>query len=288
MLREYVIVTDSCADLPKTTLEEYGIVSLPLELHFDNGESKYNDEIEYKAFYDRLRAKERVTTSSVNVERFTACFEKILLAGKDVFYVGFSSALSATYRMAALAAQQLREKYPEASLYTIDSLCASLGEGLFVTLLADKKREGMTLEALYAYAKALRLRVCHDFTVDDLFFLKRGGRISAATALLGTVLSVKPVLHVDDEGRLVSVRKVRGRRTSILSLFERMKENVTEEGKRRIYISHGDCYEDACLLAEMIRREYPDVQILVHYVGSVIGSHSGPGTLALFYLGRTR
>lgn len=288
MNESYVIVTDSCADLPKSILKEYNLLSLPLVLHYENGETKLNDEIEHKSFFERLRAKEQVKTSAVNANRFAALFEEQCRAGKDIFYIGFSSALSATYQCAALAAEELRPKYPARKIYTVDSLCASLGQGLFTVLLAKKKNEGYSIEQLYDYAVANRLHMCHEFTVDDLFFLKRGGRISSATAILGTMLAIKPVMHVDDEGHLVKVGTARGRRASIAALFEKMKSNAIEPEKQLVYICHGDCYDDAQTLGDMIKREYPTAEVMIDYVGPVIGSHSGPGTLALFYLGKVR
>lgn len=288
MSEKYVIVTDSGADLPKEILARYGIISLPLVLHFEDGEVKYNDEVAFPAFFARLRAKERVRTAAVNAERFARAFEALLLEGKDIFYIGFSSALSATYGAGKAAAEALRARFPERKIFTVDSFCASLGEGLLVTLAAEKKKEGASIEALYEYVKAQRWHISHVFTVDDLFFLKRGGRVSGATAVLGSMLSVKPLMHVDNEGRLVKTGTVRGRRASVTALFEKMKESKIEEDEGQVYICHGDCYEDARALADMIEREYSHIHVMIAYVGPVIASHSGPGTLGLFYLCKER
>ncbi len=288
MSKAYVIVTDSGADLPKEILAQYGILSLPLVLHFEDGEVKYNDEVAFSAFFARLRAKERVRTAAVNAERFAHAFEQLLADGKDIFYIGFSSALSATFAAGKAAAEALRGKFPERKIFAVDSLCASLGEGLLVTLAAKRKEAGASIEELYEYVMKERWRVCHSFTVDDLFFLKRGGRVSGTTAVLGSMLSVKPLMHVDNEGRLVKTGAVRGRRASLVALFERMKENVSEGGEKLVYICHGDCLGDARALADMIEKEYPDSLVMIDYVGPVIASHSGPGTLGLFYLGKER
>lgn len=288
MSKAYVIVTDSGADLPREVLTRYGILSLPLVLHFEDGEVKYNDEVAFPAFFARLRAKESVRTAAVNTERFARAFKLLLSEGKDIFYIGFSSALSATFGAGKAAAEALRGEFPERKIFTVDSLSASLGEGLLVTLAAKRKEAGASMEELYEYVMEERWRVCHSFTVDDLFFLKRGGRVSGATAVLGSMLSVKPLMHVDNEGRLVKTGAVRGRRASLVALFERMKENALDTGEKLVYICHGDCLEDARALADMIEKEYPDSLVMIDYVGPVIASHSGPGTLGLFYLGKER
>ena len=272
MSQDYVIVTDSGADLPKELLARYSILSLPLELHFEDGETRYNDDVALSPFFARLRAKQTVRTSAVNMERFLHVFETVFKQGKDIFYIGFSSALSATYRAGELAAEELVTRYPQRKILTVDSLCASLGQGLLVILAAKKKEGGMKIEELYEYVKRERWHLCHEFTVDDLFFLKRGGRVSGATAVLGTLLSVKPIMHVDNEGRLVKIGTARGRRASLTALMERMKKNAVDRGEMPVYICHGDCYEDACALGEMIQRALRKIKE-IHWLVSRFALH---------------
>lgn len=286
-MSEYVILTDSGADLPLELSASLGIGVIDLVLQFGDT-TKFDSEMDKKEFYDRLRAKEPVTTSAVNMERFKEFFEAYLKDGKDVLYLGFSSGLSATYVAGRNAAEELAEAYPERKVMTVDTLCASLGQGLLVTLAAKKKNEGASLEEVYAFVTENVLHLCHWFTVDDLFFLKRGGRVSAATAVLGTMLAIKPVLHVDNEGHLINVAKVRGRRAAVDSLYDKIAESAIAPEGQLYYICHGDCIEDAEYLAGKIRAAYPQSEVMIGYTGTVIGAHSGPGTLALFFLGAQR
>ena len=214
--------------------------------------------------------------------------EPHLQAGEDILYLGFSSALSGTYNAGAVAAQQLAEKYPERKLYAVDTLSASMGQGLLVYLTVQQKRAGATIEQARDYAEAQKLHLCHWFAVDDLNHLHRGGRVSATPAVLGTVLNIKPVLHMDNEGGLIFMEKVRGRRNSIKRMLEKMRETAIEPEKQIVFMSHGDCLEDAEYLAGRIREEWGVKDVVINYVGPVIGAHSGPGTLALFFLGTER
>ncbi len=287
MRNDFVILTDSCADLPADVLAEYGIGCVELSLCV-NGETKRGSEVEPKTFYDLLRSKATVTTSAVNMQNFVDFFEPYLKDGKDVLYLAFSSGLSATYTAGKNAAEELKEKYPDRKIFAFDTLAASLGQGLFVTLVAKKAETGATIEETLAYAEQIRPMLCHWFTVDDLFFLKRGGRVSAATAVLGTMLSIKPFMHVDDEGHLINISKVRGRRASVDALFDKMVETAIAPENQLMYICHGDCIEDAEYLKGKILAAYPNAEVMIGYTGTVIGSHSGPGTLALFFLGGKR
>ena len=287
-MNEFIIITDSSADLPKSVACDMGVEVIPLEVNIDGIGCKYNDEIDIKEFYGWLRDKKGAKTSAVNMEKFCEVFEKFAADGKDILYIGFSSGLSATYMAAKNAAEEISEKYPDRKVIAVDSLCASLGQGLLVKHAVDKKNSGATIEEVAQFVEDNRLNLCHWFTVEDLFFLKRGGRVSAATAVMGTVLQIKPVMHVDDEGKLINVEKARGRAASINSLFAKMKETAIDPEKQTIYISHGDCYDDAKKLADMITAEFGITDILINEVGPVIGAHSGPGTLALFFLGSKR
>ena len=286
-MNEFVIITDSSCDLPASVAENMGVKVIPLEVNME-GVIKLNDEIDIKEFYAYLREKHGAKTSAVNMERFIETFETYVAEGKDLLYIGFSSGLSATYMAAKNAAEELSEKYPDRKIMAVDSLCASLGQGLLVKYAVDKKNSGATIEEVAEFVETEKWHLAHWFTVDDLFFLKRGGRVSAATAVLGTVLQFKPVLHVDNEGHLINMSKVRGRNASIKALFEKMKETALSLEGQTIYISHGDCYEDAKALADMITAEYGITDILINEVGPVIGAHSGPGTLALFFLAKER
>ena len=287
MMNEFVIMTDSSSDLPKSVAEDLGVRVIPLEVNME-GDIRLSDEIDIKEFYDYLRAKHGAKTSAINLDRFTKEFEKVLSEGKDVLYIGFSSGLSATYMASKNAAEEVLEAHPDRKVIALDSLCASLGQGLLVKLAVDKKNSGATIEEVAEYVESIKPNLVHWFTVEDLFFLKRGGRVSATTAVVGTMLQIKPILHVDDEGKLVSMDKVRGRQGSIKALFDKMKATAIEPEKQTVYISHGDCYDDAKKLADMVREELGVTDILISEIGPVIGAHSGPGTVALFYLGTRR
>ena len=286
-MNEFVIITDSSCDLPASVAEAMGVKVIPLEVNME-GNIKLNDEIDIKEFYAYLREKHGAKTSAVNMDRFIETFETYVSEGKDLLYIGFSSGLSATYMAGKNACEELSEKYPDRKLIAVDSLCASLGQGLIVKYAVDKKNAGATVEEVAEYVESEKWHLAHWFTVDDLFFLKRGGRVSAATAVLGTVLQFKPVLHVDNEGHLINMSKVRGRNASIKALLDMMKETAISPETQTVYISHGDCYDDAKTLADMITAEYGITDILINEVGPVIGAHSGPGTLALFFLAKER
>ena len=228
------------------------------------------------------------TTSAISVGVFDEAMRKILDSGRDVLYLAFSSALSTTYQSAVIAADDLREAYPGRKIFVVDTLSASLGQGLLVYLCVQEKRKGKTIDQVHVFAEETKAKVCHWFTVDDLNHLKRGGRVSAAAALFGTMLSIKPVLHVDDTGHLVPVSKTRGRKASLLALVDRMAESAVDPAGQTIFISHGDCEADAEFVADEVRRRFGVQDIYINYVGPVIGNHSGPGTLALFFLGSRR
>jgi len=290
-MRDYVIMTDSCCDLTASLAEELALTVLPLSLQM--GAQTYRNfldgrEIGFQDFYARLRSGEAATTSAVNVGEFETAMRAILAGGRDILYLGFSSALSTTYQSAVIAAESLREEFPEADIRTVDTLCASGGQGMLTYLCAREKQAGKSLAEVHAFAEETKLHLCHWFTVDDLNHLKRGGRINAATAMVGTMLSIKPVLHVDDEGRLISVGKARGRKASLLALVDRMEKTAIDPAGQTIFITHGDCEADARFVAEEITRRFGITDIRINYVGPVIGNHSGPGTMALFFLGSHR
>ena len=287
-MKEYVIVTDSSCDLPKQLADSWGVQTLSLEVNIDGVGKFLNHEIEPRQFYEYLRDKRPVKTSAANMDAFCELFEKIAKEGKDIIYIGFSTGLSATYSAGKNAAEDVMEKYPDCKILTVDSLCAALGQGLLVKYAVDKKNAGATIDELAEYVKETVPKLAHWFTVEDLFFLKRGGRVSAATAVMGTVLQIKPVMHVDNDGKLINVEKARGRDASIKAMFAKMKQSAIDPEKQTVYIGHGDCYDDAKKLADMITAEFGITDILIDYVGPVIGAHSGPGTLALFFIASQR
>ena len=287
-MNKYVIVTDSSSDLTSDIINDPEVVYLQLDVLMDGEASKANCDVDIKDFYAKLRSKKNATTSAVNIDKFIETFDKYLSEGYDVLYLGFSSGLSGTFNAGFVAAKELSEKYPERKVFAVDTLAASLGEGLLVYYAFKMKQDGADIESVRDYVEENKLKLCHWFTVDDLFFLKRGGRINAATAIVGSMLSIKPVLHVDNKGRLISVSKARGRKAALDALFDKMKETAIEPEKQVVFISHGDSEEDAKYLADRIKTELGSPEVVISYVGPVIGAHSGPGTIALFYLGCER
>ena len=288
-MKDYIIFTDSACDMELSTLKKWNVKCIDLTLKFENEEKIWsNNEIEPKTFYQKMRDGGIAKTSAVNSENFKQGFEEEIKKGNDILYLAFSSGLSTTCNSGAFACKALSEVYPDSKLITVDSLAASAGFGLLLYLAVQKKEEGATIEELEKYIKETVPHICHWFTVDDLVYLKRGGRVSPAAAFIGGMLGIKPVLHVDDEGHLVPVTKVRGRKASIKALADKYGELAIDKTTGPIFICHGDCQEDAQLLADIIKNDYGrDIDITV-YTGPVIGAHSGPGTLALFFLGKNK
>ena len=287
-MSSYKIITDSCADLSPEMINALDVSSIPLTVMF-RGENR-NDCVDdsIKEVYDGLRNGEVATTAAANPAGWASVMEPALQAGQDVLVLAFSSGLSTTYQSAVIAAADLADKYTERKILVVDTLCASLGQGLLVWYACKKRDEGMTLEQLYHWVEENKLHICHWFTVDDLMYLKRGGRVSAATALVGTMLQIKPVLHVDDEGHLVNVAKARGRKASIDAMAKKVAELGGNFDNSTCFISHGDCLEDAQYLAQVLKEKYSVKEVIIGYVGAVIGSHAGPGVLALFFMGDYR
>ena len=288
-MSEFVICTDSGCDLPAETLREWGVSYCWLTYLFDGEEHEYgNYEIPFPEFYDRMRRGDVARTSAVNADAFVRGFEEILLQGRDILYIGFSTGLSTTANSAEIAAGTLRDKYPEREIRCVDTLAASTGQGLLVYMAVEKKKAGGTIDECEALVRETIPHLCHWFTVEDLVYLKRGGRVSAATAFVGNLLAFKPVLHVDDEGHLINMTKVRGRKTSIAALADKYGELALDKSGGTVFISHGDCLEDAQQLADLLHERYGVTVARLDYVGPVIGAHSGPGTLALFFVGDHR
>ena len=284
----YKIITDTCCDYPAEMYKDLDLTVVPLAVLYKGVNYKEYDEAWLKALFDGLRQGEHTSTTAANPQDWTTAIEPVLQAGQDALVLTFSSGLSTTYQSAVIAAEELAEKYPERKVRVVDTLCASLGQGLLVWYACKKRDEGLDLDQLAAWCEENKLHLCHWFTVDDLMYLKRGGRVSAATALLGTMLQIKPVLHVDNEGHLINVAKARGRKASIEALAAKMGQTGLPGENETVFICHGDCLEDAQYLESIVKEKYGVKNVFIYYVGAVIGSHSGPGTLALFYLGEHR
>lgn len=287
----YRIFTDSCSDLPAEYIKKHDdLTVLPLTYSLDGKE--YRDDgwvsISMEDFYGRMRRGSISTTSLINVQRFLEAFTPCLEKGEDILYIAFSSALSGTCQNAMIAAGDLREQFPERRITVIDSLCACMGFGMLVTLAQQKKEEGMGYDELVAWVDDEKLRAVHWFTVDNLNHLRRGGRLSTTSAFLGTILSIKPVLHVSDEGKLVPVEKVKGRRNALRSLVERTAQTIVDPEQQTLFINHGDALEEARTVADMIRERINIRDITINPIGPVIGSHAGPGTIAVFFMGTGR
>lgn len=288
MSRKFDIVTDSACDMPSAYLQGKRVDCVPLGFTMDNvnyaGES--GEKITEKAFYQKLREGSMPTTYQVTSEQAKSHIENHLQEGKDVLVLAFSSALSGTAGSFAVAARELKKLYPKRKVLVVDSLCASMGEGLLLDYVLRKADGGAGLEETARYAEEIKGRICHHFTVDNLFHLKRGGRVNSATAVIGSILKIKPIMRVDEAGRLEVVTKIIGRKKALATLVDRMFESAEMGDGDPIFISHGDCIEDAEYVKDLIRIRNPKVRIETHYVGSVIGAHAGAGVVAVFHKGR--
>lgn len=289
-MSDYVILTDSTTDLTPDLVKELELEIIPMDFTVD-GISYRNDpqesELSSKQFYDLLRNGKTSTTSQVSVSCFEENMTPFLEQGKDVLYLSFSSGLSGTFNSSRLAIEAFSDKYPSRKIITVDTLCASMGEGLLVYHAAKLRREGKSIEEVATWVNDNKLKLCHWFTVDDLNFLKRGGRVSGAAALVGTMLGIKPVLHVDNEGHLIPMEKVRGRKASLDALLNHMEKTMLTQ-EQAIFVSHGDCAADCEYLVKELRSRFGIKYIHTNNIGPVIGSHSGPGTVAVFFLGTER
>ena len=283
----YQIITDSCCDFTEAQCRQWDVVSVPLTVTY-NGENheNFSDETAVKAFYDELRSGVMASTSAVNPDGWAGAMEPALKEGKDVLVLAFSSGLSTTYQSAVIAAKELQEVYPDRTIKVIDTLCAALGQGLLVWHAAQKRDAGLSIEDTAAWVEENKLHICHWVTVDDLSHLKRGGRISATTAIVGTMLNIKPIIFVDNDGHLINTAKVRGRKTALEFLAKKFAETGTDSDT--VFIGHGDCAEDAAALEAMLKEKHGVKNVITGYVGPVIGAHTGPGVLVLFFLGSKR
>lgn len=288
-MNNFVVYTDSGCDIAPELLKEWGVYSSCLTFRFDGDKTEYsNNDMTVTDFYNRMRAGGVAKTAAINVGTFLDEFEKLLTQGFDILYLGFSSKLSSTYSSAEIAAQQLRGQYPERTVITVDTLSASAGQGMLVYLAQEMKLDGASLQETADYIEDLKLRIAHWVTVEDLVYLKRGGRISSTAAVVGNALGIKPIIHVDNEGGLVSVAKVRGRKNSIRTLADKFAEFAVNPSNDIVFLCHSDCEEDAEDLAALLDKQYHATVGLVTNIGPVIGAHTGPGTVAVFFIGKER
>lgn len=290
MVRRFEIVTDSGADMPSEYLEKHHITCVRLGFTMNNVhyEGECGESISHEAFYQKLREGAMPTTYQVTCDMAKKYLIDILENKRDVLIIAFSSALSGTAESFKLAAKQLSKKYKSRKIIVVDSLCASMGQGLLLDYVVQKADEGASIEETAKYAENLKYKICHHFTVDNLFHLKRGGRISATTALVGSILMIKPIMHVNDKGQLVAIGKSMGRKKSLKTLVDNVLSCKDMGENDRIFISHGDCMEDVEYVKNLLKQKLPNVNILVGYVGNVIGAHAGPGTIAIFHKGEKR
>jgi DegV family protein with EDD domain len=287
MRKEYVITTDSSCDLPESYLEEHGISCAYLSYQLDGRHYTHENFLPVQEFYGRIRAGSMPTTAQVNPDDIRSIMEPHLKEGKDILHIAFSSGLSGSYNSSRIAAEELMEEYPDCRIQVVDSLAASMGQGLLVYMCQQKKEAGEEMEDVADWAEKNKNHIVHVFTVDDLEHLYRGGRVSKTAMILGGMLNIKPLLHVDEEGRLVATGKVRGRKKALAELVTMMDRQIGSYAQDcdTIFISHGDCEEDAQYVVDKIKEKYPIRTVMMNYVGSVIGAHSGPGTVALFFMG---
>lgn len=290
-MSSYVIITDSSCDLPDSIVKELELEVLPLAFIMDGKTYRNypdNREMSPEEFYNKEREGLMATTNAVNVGEATDAIEAVLKQGKDALVLAFSSGLSTTYNSFQIAADDLSEKYPDRKVYAVDTLCASLGQGMLVYQAAKLRQQGKSIEEVRDWAEANKLHQCHWFTVNDLFFLKKGGRVSAATAVVGTMLQIKPVMHVDNEGHLIKVDTARGRKASLRAIIDKVAETGIDPASQTMFICHSDCLEDAQYISDQVKERYGVKEIIINPIGPVIGAHTGPGCVSLFFTGKHR
>ena len=290
-MSDYIIITDSSCDLPDSLVKELELEVLPLSFIMDGKTYRNypdNREMAPDEFYGRQKDGLMATTNAVNVGEATDALESVLKQEKDVLVLAFSSGLSTTYNSLQIAADDLAGQYPDRKVFVVDTLCASLGQGMFVYQAAQLRKAGKGIEEVRDWAEANKLNQCHWFTVNDLFFLKKGGRVSAATAVVGTMLQIKPVMHVDNEGHLIKVTTARGRKASLNALVDKVGELAEDPAAQTMFISNSDCLDEAQYVANEIKKRYGTKQIIINSIGPVIGAHTGPGCVALFFTGKHR
>ena len=287
---ETIIITDSCCDLPYDYIKQNNIEMIPVTIMM-NGIDKKDDLAQtrqYDAFYQQILDGKMPTTSQINTYEFKEIFMKYVKENKQVLYIGFSSALSSCINSAKIAQEDIKEEVPEAKITIVDSKCASMGLGLLIYYAVEELKKGKSMEEIVAYLEANKLRINHWFTVEDLNHLYRGGRVSKTAATFGTLLQIKPILHVDNAGRLIPLEKVKGRKKSLKGLVEKVKENIISPEEQVVFISHGGAIEEAEEVKKVIMEACHVKEVWINYIGAAVGSHSGPGTIAIFFMGKQR
>ena len=287
-MNEFVIVSDSTVDLPKEYLQSKQVPIISLSYIMDGVTYEEMDGLSHKEFFEKLRAGSLPTTSQINPEQAREALESFAKEGKDTLYIGFSSGLSGSYNSVRMAAEDLKEEYPDINIITIDSLCACMGEGLLLYKALELKEHGMSMEEIAKWVEANKLHICHNVTVDDLNHLHRGGRISKTTAVVGSMIKIKPIIHMSDEGKLVVIGKERGRKKSLVSIVDRMEKQMQGYDNDIVMITHGDCIEDAEFVKKQVEERFGIHNVMINGIGSVIGSHTGAGVVAVFFMGDKR
>ena len=287
-MNEFVIVSDSTVDLPKEYLQSKQVPIISLSYIMDGVTYEEMDGLSHKEFFEKLRAGSLPTTSQINPEQAREALEPFAKEGKDILYIGFSSGLSGSYNSVRMAAEDLKEEYPDINIIAIDSLCACMGEGLLLYKALELKEHGMSMEEIAKWVEANKLHICHNVTVDDLNHLHRGGRISKTTAVVGSMIKIKPIIHMSDEGKLVVIGKERGRKKSLVSIVDRMEKQMQGYDNDIVMITHGDCIEDAEFVKKQVEERFGIHNVMITGSGSVIGSHTGAGVVAVFFMGDKR
>ena len=287
-MNEFVIVSDSTVDLPKEYLQSKQVPIISLSYIMDGVTYEEMDGLSHKEFFEKLRAGSLPTTSQINPEQAREALEPFAKEGKDILYIGFSSGLSGSYNSVRMAAEDLKEEYPDINIIAIDSLCACMGEGLLLYKALELKEHGMSMEEIAKWVEANKLHICHNVTVDDLNHLHREGRISKTTAVVGSMIKIKPIIHMSDEGKLVVIGKERGRKKSLVSIVDRMEKQMQGYDNDIVMITHGDCIEDAEFVKKQVEERFGIHNVMINGIGSVIGSHTGAGVVAVFFMGDKR
>lgn len=287
-MNEFVIVSDSTVDLPKEYLRDKQVPIISLSYVMDGVTYEEMNGLSHKEFFEKLRTGALPTTSQINPEQAREALEPFAKEGKDILYIGFSSGLSGSYNSVRIAAEELKEEYPDVEIIVIDSLCACMGEGLLLHKALELKAQGMELKEIAEWVEHNKLHVCHNVTVDDLNHLHRGGRISKTTAVVGSMIKIKPIIHMSDEGKLVVIGKERGRKKSLISIVDRMEKQMQGYENDIVMITHGDCIEDAEFVKKQVEDRFGIHNIMINGIGSVIGSHTGAGVVAVFFMGDKR
>lgn len=287
---EYLITTDNMSDLPEEYLKEHQIKTCSLSYMLEGERYTSKNGMDSHLFYEKMRNGSMPTTSQVNPEEAKQDLKEFLKEDKDIIHIAFSSGLSGTYNSMQIAARELEEEGCRHRITIIDSLSASLGEGLLVHKALEQQKKGLSYDEMVQWIENHKRNICHNFTVDDLFHLYRGGRVSKTTAILGTMIKIKPVLHVNDEGHLINVSKAHGRKKALAELVASMERQIGSYRDKNdvVFISHGDCIEDVKFVQKLVEEKFGIHEFVINYVGPTIGAHSGPGTVALFYMGDVR